>query len=196
MEHIWKRIENWLEEHAPAVLESLAPGATEEEIRATEEILNVTFPADFRESYMIHDGQSLGSKRPPPFTYGLEMYSLRRMVRVWKNWKDLGKKIHPSIPPLEITGAIRNEWFGDLRIPIAGDEEYVFHQLDFIPTEGGTVGQVIQLEFQASLVCILGRSFREWLEMFAYFLENNIYVYVGERNGLVSKDVAEREGYL
>ncbi len=44
MQMIWKRIEDWLNIHAPELTSLLQPGASEEEIQHTEALLSVTFP--------------------------------------------------------------------------------------------------------------------------------------------------------
>src|SRR5262249_39429588 len=73
MKQIWERIHTWLRQHAPAVLDSLRPGATEETLRAAEEAMGVKLPADVRQSYRIHDGQSAGEHGfAPGLIEGLE----------------------------------------------------------------------------------------------------------------------------
>ena len=60
MTHIdatWQRIETWLVQNAPQIMQGLAPGATEEEIAAAEKIPGVALPEEVRDSYRIHDGQ-------------------------------------------------------------------------------------------------------------------------------------------
>ena len=54
MQSTWARIERWLAESAPDVLDSLRPGATDERILNTEAALDVTLPDDVRASYRIH----------------------------------------------------------------------------------------------------------------------------------------------
>jgi cell wall assembly regulator SMI1 len=55
MQDIWDRITSWLSIHAPEILNSFQPGATEDEIRAVEEKLWITFPADIRLSFHIYN---------------------------------------------------------------------------------------------------------------------------------------------
>ena len=57
MQDIWDRIISWSTIHAPAILKSFQPGATEDEIREVEEKLGITFPADVRQSFRIFNGQ-------------------------------------------------------------------------------------------------------------------------------------------
>ena len=53
----WQRIEHWCQIHAPEVIETLRPGATEQQISAFETTNRVQLPDDVRQSYLIHDGQ-------------------------------------------------------------------------------------------------------------------------------------------
>ncbi len=77
MESAWARIERWLAESAPEVLDSLQPGATDEQISNTEAALGVTFPEDVRASYRIHDGQS---PHGPGFVDAWEFLSPSRVL--------------------------------------------------------------------------------------------------------------------
>jgi hypothetical protein len=86
MEGAWARIERWLAESAPDVLDSLQPGATDEQISNTEAALGLTLPQDVRASYRIHDGQSPDG---PGFMDAWEFLSLSRMVDEWRIWKGL-----------------------------------------------------------------------------------------------------------
>ena len=57
--HAWQQIHSWLALHAPQILASLKPGATEAELDDAERTLKVKFPAALRVLYRIHDGQDL-----------------------------------------------------------------------------------------------------------------------------------------
>ena len=57
--HAWQQIHSWLDLHAPEILASLRPGATEAELDEAERTLKVRFPAALRVLYRIHDGQDL-----------------------------------------------------------------------------------------------------------------------------------------
>ena len=86
MQEAWGRIERWLAGAAPEVLDSLQPGATDEQISNTEAALGVTFPEDVRASYRIHDGQYPDG---PGLMDAWEFLSLSRIVAEWRIWKDL-----------------------------------------------------------------------------------------------------------
>ncbi len=52
----WNTIEAWLEEHAPRSYQRLPAPATEEEIQAVEQDLDLAIPADLRAFYRTHNG--------------------------------------------------------------------------------------------------------------------------------------------
>src|SRR5262249_35723199 len=56
----WKRIEAWLKAHNPKLGKALNKGASAKEFAKVEAKLGVKFPADFKESYQLHDGQNEG----------------------------------------------------------------------------------------------------------------------------------------
>ena len=95
MQIIWTRIENWLTDNAPEILENLNSGATEEEIKRTEEFLGVSFPEDVKDSYRIHNGQKSCFDTPDrqQWDYCLIDYwhllSLDRIKNDWGVWKEL-----------------------------------------------------------------------------------------------------------
>ena len=96
MQLIWTRIENWLADNAPEILENLNPGATEEEIKRTEEFLGVSFPEDFKDSYLIHNGQKPYVDTPDGQQWKdyclmdmWQLLSLDRIKHEWSIWKEL-----------------------------------------------------------------------------------------------------------
>ena len=54
MEGIWARIETWLRNNAPQVLELLQPGVSEAQISELEEFLSVQFPDDVKSLHRIY----------------------------------------------------------------------------------------------------------------------------------------------
>jgi hypothetical protein len=56
VEVAWRRIEEWLTEHAPLSRSLLREPATPEQIARTEHAIGVAIPPELRALYMIHDG--------------------------------------------------------------------------------------------------------------------------------------------
>lgn len=93
MQTIWKRVEDWLNTHAPELIRLLQPGASEEDIQQTEALLNVTFPEDIKESYRIHNGSGSLFPESHLIVKSHALLSLKDMVDYWH--------MCMSVPPLE-----------------------------------------------------------------------------------------------
>jgi cell wall assembly regulator SMI1 len=52
------RLKNWMLAHAPLLAENLAAGAPTAHLDSIEEKLGFAFPADLRELWLLHDGQT------------------------------------------------------------------------------------------------------------------------------------------
>jgi cell wall assembly regulator SMI1 len=194
---IWDPIHVWLAAHAPDVLESLRPGATEEAIRAAEAAMSVTLPDDVRACYRIHDGQQpvlvnvtywSGLRTVPGFLYGDPWLGLREMVKQWDGMKSLlGEFAAVSGSP---RGPIRSDWWHPKWLPVTkygggGD----LRCLDLAPKRGGKVGQVISWYHDDAFRGVVAKSFTEWLATFASDLARGQYVTAPDRTpGLIHVD--------
>lgn len=188
MEELWARIERWLAEAAPLVLKSLAPGASESDLRATEAKLGLNLPGDFRESCKIHNGQILDKAgRSPRFIEGEQLYSLRTIISQWELLTEAHVGVDTPVDVIEILGPVRRQWGNAAWIPIAGDSTELYYFLDFDPPKGGTVGQVIRFQYDALALQVLDHSFRDWFEEFADQLEGDVYVYSAKKRGLIRR---------
>jgi cell wall assembly regulator SMI1 len=74
----WRRIEEWLDEHLPAVKATLRPGVSRKHLSEFEKLVGRALPEDVRESWRIHDGQGhipngsyAASDGPVPGSLGL-----------------------------------------------------------------------------------------------------------------------------
>ncbi|MFF2131007.1 SMI1/KNR4 family protein [Streptomyces olivochromogenes] len=79
VETSWDRIDRWLREYAPRTFTSLGQPATNEEIRAAEEELAVTFPPDLAASLRRHNG-ARGGAEAFRFTTHDRLLGLREIV--------------------------------------------------------------------------------------------------------------------
>jgi cell wall assembly regulator SMI1 len=184
MKIIWDRIHRWLDRHAPHVLASLKPGASEEQIRAAEQALGVTFPDDVKLCYRIHDGQQEvpvpvsywpDLRTVPGFLQGDHWFSLEDMVDTWRMLKGLlddGSFDQARSFP---HGPIRTDWWHPRWIPVADCGCGDLRCLDLAPRSRGKVGQVIDWDHAASDRSVIARSMTAWLAGFADDLEDGEY---------------------
>ena len=169
----WARIEGWFKTHHPKLSLGLHPGASAKAIAAAEKKLGVTFPADFRDSLLVHDGQE---DKPGVriFPIAQRLASLDSFVTCWADDRSAYD---------EKEMAVRFDWVGDdervrqvhfhpKHIPIAGSPFWDYDRLllDFIPGPKGTAGQLIardDIEFE-----FLTPSFGDLLAKIAKGLED------------------------
>src|SRR5262245_40613636 len=118
MKTIWDRILTWLAANAPVVIDSLRPGASEEQIRQTERALGVAFPEDVRAAYRLHDGQQDDASSFEGFGW----VSLERMAALWRLLKgalDAGK-----LPPVARADPVHRAgapWWDAAWVPLTED---------------------------------------------------------------------------
>lgn len=181
MKEVWNRIESWLKANAENVLDSLQPGATEEEIAETEKYLGVQLPEEIKESYRIHNGQY--ENKLIGFIEGRDFLSLNRIKSEWNVWKELvdggdfeGNQGEPS-------GPVKPDWYNIKWIPITYNGSGDHHCIDLDPAEGGNTGQIIEMWHDEATRTVVSKSFKDWLEQFANALEEGEYE-VDEEYGL------------
>jgi cell wall assembly regulator SMI1 len=189
MKLIWDRIHVWLAANAPEVLESLCPGATDEQIRAAEREMGVTFPDDVRECYRIHDGQRrlLGRQWPwpPTFLYGAEWQRCEVMLAAWRSMMSLVNDGTFSQWRSKPKGPIRTEWWHPAWIPLTSNHCGDVYCLDLVPRRGGRVGQIIHWAHDSAERGIEARGFTQWLARFADEMEQGYWMTDPRYHGLV-----------
>ena len=89
MDEVVDRLGRWLSANVPARFETLAPGATDEEIAAAEKELGVTFPAGMRALYRWRNGSS---NRVHALVGNRLLMSLAEMVATRKTMNELAAR--------------------------------------------------------------------------------------------------------
>lgn len=190
MQEVWTRIEGWLKAHAPQVLDTLQPGASDDRITELENLLSVQFPEDVRASYRIHNGQST-------YRYGLidgrEFLSLERIQDEWQVWKELLESGTFQTEEGHDQGSdpapgICNVWWSAKWIPLTYDGAGNHDCLDLNPAEGGAMGQIITMWHDDASREIVAPSFRAWLQHYAEGLESEQFIFSEEYGGIISAD--------
>lgn len=188
MQDIWRRIETWLKDNAPPLLNILQPGADDAQIADLEKFLCISWPEDVKSSYQIHNGQST-------YSYGLidgrELLSIERIKQEWSIWKELldrgtfqdengyDRGSEPDI-------GIDNLWWSAKWIPLTYDGAGNHDCLDLSPAEGGSLGQIITMWHDDSERKIVAPSFRVWLKQYADDLEAGKLIFSEEYNGIIN----------
>jgi cell wall assembly regulator SMI1/predicted DNA-binding WGR domain protein len=148
MAALWARLEAFVAE-TPMTLD-LRPPATAAAIRAAERTIGLPFPADFRASLLVHDGQEPGDGDDEQtfswLTGHPRLASLDRLVAAWQGDCKSFAKFHADEPATEIEGGrLLHYLWHPRRIPIAGnpwwDQDNTY--LDFLPGPRGVAGQLV-----------------------------------------------------
>ena len=173
----WTRLERWFAAHLPEVVEDLRPPATEDELRAVERVIGATLPADVRELYRIHDGQSDDATG---VFFGLPLLPLAGVVRAWTTWRDV---IDPATNE-EISEGCTSEPASAIQclytcrgwIPLSDDYGGNHLGVDLAPGPLGARGQVIHFGRDENDKHVLAASFDDFLLKLGDLLESGNFV--------------------
>ena len=166
MQDLWTRLESWLAVHAPNKLETLAPGATDEQIAHAETLMSVRLPEDFKASCRIHNGQR---GKDEVLMNIRELLSLERIEEEWKESFDPGDGDWSDEP-----------WWNKKWIPFTYNGAGDYDCLDLVPSHSGHVGQVIDFWHDDARREVKAHSFGDWFLAFVEGCENGSYIYSDE----------------
>lgn len=166
----WKRLESALQGHRPALIKSLRPGVSAEDLTALAAALGRGLPEKAEEFLKIHDGQS-GGKRAAFLLVGDEddgdkfrFLRATEIVREWRIWKELVEggefRTRKSLPD----AGVRDDWYNLGWIPLTADGLGDHHCLDLAPSEGGKEGQIILVWHDREERTLVAESLEHWLD--------------------------------
>jgi cell wall assembly regulator SMI1 len=166
----WMRLERWYAANVPEDLPTWPAGASLSQIEAAERCLQLRFPAELCESYLIHDGSE-----DAPF---LEVYSLLSITEVVRKSKLVGGCLLEQYNAqligqtcLGVRPSDRQVKWIKIMDDGAGDGLIV----DLTPDAGGLVGQVFYWNHEEGPRRVVAASFGELLDKLANALERRRY---------------------
>lgn len=191
MNELWGRLEAWAKKSGRTL--KLRPGATEKAVAAAEKTMKLRFPADFRASLLLHDGQERGPDDDASDTSTLFEWmpgsgALAPLEQIVAQWKDERDNDEEDDEP-EAEGGVYDVMSHPRRIPIAGsrwwdgDNTY----LDLHPAPKGTEGQLIMFTSECDLA-LLGTSFRAALESYLHALDSGDWVFDAKKGHVRPKN--------
>lgn len=191
MKETWTKIEDWLQENAGQIYDSLNEGASDEDFENLEELINKRLPDDFKAFYRIHNGQdSIGEGMIDTE----ELLSTERIMDEWQVWKDLYDKGVFDESVSESDKGVKENWWNPFWIPITYDGSGNHYCLDLSPDDGGKRGQIIRIWHDSPERELIADSFSEWMTDFANDLADGEYIYSEEWGGIVNRaDVEDVE---
>ncbi|MFD1888041.1 SMI1/KNR4 family protein [Paenibacillus wenxiniae] len=148
---------------------SLLASASDEDISQAEQAMNVTFPAQLKQLYRLHNGESHSG---PGLFFGLQFLTLEEMVNEWKIWSDLQEEYadmgdHYSIP----ADWIKEQYINRQWIPFCHDGGGNHLGIDLDPGPDGIVGQVINFGRDEETKFVIARD----IEQFIHFMHHTIH---------------------
>ena len=86
VQHSWKRIDRWCEDHYTELWDQLSEGCTQNDINELEHELDCSLPMEVRESLQVHDGQERGG-RPTGIIFGCMLLDCEENSQEYRNWR-------------------------------------------------------------------------------------------------------------
>jgi cell wall assembly regulator SMI1 len=183
MKELWKRLETWLMDHYPELLDSLNDGATDDMIFEAEKKMGISLPNDFVESLKLHNGQK--DDFYPGLIGGHQLLSLDNILGEWQMWTNqLEEGLFNDWVELNFdTNKVKtDQWWRAKWIPIAW-RRHNCYCLDLDPSPDGSVGQVIEFLYENEWREFVGNSFKECFKNMVENLENGTYFLQEDEDG-------------
>lgn len=180
---VWDRIERWLVDNAPAIMEDLNPGVDEATLEYFRERTGRELPETVRDSYRVHDGQAGGA---PPLMGEWELLPLEYVVSKWEMIEEVHDDTELDPESVRTEGPVQLRWWSSEWLPVCGNGAGDYYCIDLAPASGGTVGQVITYWHMNHRRQVIAPDFGTLLAEFADDLERGGYRV--ERGGLVRSD--------
>jgi cell wall assembly regulator SMI1 len=157
----WVRIKHWLSENFPETLENLYSPAFDSQITAAETTIGLHFPDALKTLLLEHNGED--HHWPPGiFPGGHRFLPTEDIVETWYKLK-------------EYNDAAPESW-----LPFSQSKAKSIRFLDFNPPQGGTPGQVVEVDFNQQTYDVLAESLVAYIEKYAIDLAVNKYAVIGD----------------
>lgn len=165
-----RTILTWLRAAHPALLPA-SPEETETQLRALEQDLGLTLPADLRDYFQVL-GPHLASQEHGLF-YGMTALPLSAALRERADFSTPGYVfLNPECPAADAAdppGTVRLVGFDAGWLPVAHDHSGAYLAVDLHPGPDGQVGQIINFGMREWTRFVLASSITEF---FAHLLEH------------------------
>ncbi len=181
---LWRRLESWAGENAPAMLRDLNPGADDAEIDALEKAFGHPLPAAYRDSLKTHNGESDGwpnrvfadmgayhSTESALNDYNMCLKPRSRSDEIDES--EVAELINEDV--ITVEGPVRPLSFSPDWLPIMNCNGDVFWALDYGPAEGGQKGQVIEVDLENCYWAVVSSNFETFFREYVSALEANEY---------------------
>lgn len=175
------------------MLSLLHTGVEQNDIDELEKVIGKKLPADFVESYLIHNGQEEGEERLT-LIQGQYLLPVKWIIKGWKTRKEIMEQILRETGDNQVTSdpedGIKDDWWNPFWIPFTYDGSGNNICIDLDPAPGGTYGQVITWYHDSGYRELYADSFEDYLDFYIAGLERGKYVFIKDV-GLNDKEFSE-----
>lgn len=180
MEELWKRIETWLHQHAPHILNSLNAGASEDEIKALQIRFGASLPKELVAFYRVHNGQPENSSG---LFFGLQFLPIADVLMQHEAWSELSDMNEEFEDDMESypDGVIKKQYANIGWLPVTHDYGGNHIGVDLDPDWKGVLGQVIIFGRDEDCKKLVAESFPAFIEFFVTQLEEDNYYFDEDR---------------
>ncbi len=165
----WETINCWLQSNAPNIRKALNAPASKDNLDELEELVGESLPEDFRSLYSMYNG--ISSNAMANLIYGLQFFPIERVISEVENNSLLSSEQLAYADE----GIDASYIFSKYRIPFGSDSSACLLCVDIKPTKGGTIGQVILLDFDCNVALNIAPSLSELYLTFANDLKEGKY---------------------
>ena len=173
----WRRLEEALAAARPALLKTLRPGATAEDVTALAAALRQRLPRKAEEFFRVYNGQTKATRSAFIHVGGdlgsdFRLLGLDEVIHEWRLWNELLNKGEFSKRKSLPDPGIADDWYHPGWVPITGDGLGNNHCIDLSPAQGGRVGQIMLLWHDQEARPLVAGSLAEWLDALAAGFES------------------------
>jgi len=167
---MFEHIESILKQKAPLILEAFQGAAEESKIEKLESLVGTALPDDFKQMYRSRNG--FDNSKFANLFYGLPFLELDEIIKAQEKIKSSN-----NTEPLRYADPeIKKDYtFSAKRIPIGDDSGTSLLCVDLDPSNAGSYGQVILVDYEMGVALKLNSSVEELVKQFESDLSNDKY---------------------
>lgn len=167
---MFDNIESILKNKAPLILEAFQGAAEESKIEKLESLVGAVLPHDFKSMYRSKNG--FDSTKFANLFYGFPFLELDAIINAQEKLKTSNTMEPLRYADPEIT---KDYTFGPKRIPIGDDSGTSLLCIDLDPSDAGSYGQIIMVDYEMRVALKLNSSVEELIQQFEADLDSDKY---------------------
>ena len=203
MNDSYEKIIKWVKENASQTLVHLCGPATDDQIDRVESETGLPITESFRAFLKMHNGED-GETWLALLGNGNQLLSCEGIIQQYKLDQEIGEDLYdPEMETIEfwkdriggnvifVKGSVKPLMLHPKWLPITCMNGDVFRYLDFDPADGGTPGQVIEVDPESCSYKVLASSFGELIEIYAsellegkYSVDDEHYIELEEQDDM------------